>query len=157
MTEQAQTQDLHISQPARPDSNWARMRPTALQPSKERLARSHQLVTIRNTSDVTPGKRGTVLPQKHIVIDRFQRGIELEPGETRQNVDMLVSDIAVFLRQRLPRQNEFGEPMPQHPILIVGVDAAQIESELAADEARLETERDEYAARQARRTPLRRR
>lgn len=104
-------QDLHISEVHRPDANWARMQPVQIQASKERIDAAHQLVTVRNTHRM----------QKHVVIDRHMVGHELEPGQEKKDVDMLVSEIEYFLRQRAPnRFDNLGRKQPPIPIEIVG-------------------------------------
>ena len=121
MAEQNEVQDLHISEPAKPDQNWARSQPITVVASKDRLDQPHQTVTIKNTSDVTPGLRGKIVPQKHIVIDRHMTGHELDPGQSKADVEMLVTDIEYFLKQRAPnRFDRLGNKLPLHPIEIVG-------------------------------------
>lgn len=116
-------QDLGIQQQALPDQNWARTQPMMIAPSKDRLSRGHQLVSIKNTSDSTVSIQGRPAPQRHIIIDRFNQGHELEAGETKHNLDMLVDDIAYFLRERIPgRTNHMGRQKPLHPIQIIGFD-----------------------------------
>ena len=65
-----------------PDDNpyYAPMRP---EPSKERLNAPSSRVIVKNTSEV----------QNHIVIDRFNVGHELRPGEARE-MEMLNDEIA---------------------------------------------------------------
>ena len=65
-----------------PDDNpyYAPMRP---EPSKERLDAPSSRVIVKNTSEV----------QNHIVIDRFNVGHELRPGEARE-MEMLNDEIA---------------------------------------------------------------
>lgn len=119
--------DMAISRPHEPDVNWARQQPMFIQATKERLKKSHQIVSIRNTSDVTPSHRGVIAPQKHIVIDRNNQGHELQPGETRHDIDMLVTDIEFFLRERRPnRRDHAGRMKPLHPVEIVGFDPANV-------------------------------
>ena len=90
------------------------MRP---EPSIERLAADHSRVMVINTSP----------NQNHIVVDRFNVGHELRPGERRELV-MLNDEIANFQEQRRPDryypaidQSEEPRPKPPHPILIEGV------------------------------------
>ena len=73
-----------------PDDNpyYAPMRP---EPSKERLNAPSSRVIVKNTSEV----------QNHIVIDRFNVGHELRPGEARE-MEMLNDEIANFQEQRRP-------------------------------------------------------
>jgi hypothetical protein len=120
-----ETQDLHIAQPAPPDQNWARMQPLFIQPSKERLDRKHQLVQVKNTTDTTITTLGKPIPQKHVVIDRFNLGHELEPGQIKE-VDMLVDDIEYFIRERKPGRRDHQNRMkPIHPIQIIGYESTQ--------------------------------
>lgn len=123
MTDEVETQDLGIQKPAMPDQNWARTQPMFIAPTKDRLDRKHQLVSVKNTSDVTVTASGKPVPQKHIVIDRYNQGHELEPGETKHNIDMLVDDIEYFIRERTPnRVNHMNRPKPSHPVQIIGYD-----------------------------------
>ena len=73
-----------------PDDNpyYAPMRP---EPSKERLNAPSSRVIVKNTGEV----------QNHIVIDRFNVGHELRPGEARE-MEMLNDAIANFQEQRRP-------------------------------------------------------
>ena len=120
-------QDMGIQKPAVPDQNWARTQPMFIAPSKERLDREHQLVSVKNTSDLTVTAMGKPVPQKHVVIDRFNAGHELEPGETKHNIDMLVSDIEYFVRERMSgRVNHMNRPKPLHPIQIIGFDETHL-------------------------------
>ena len=94
-----------------PDDNpyYAPMRP---EPSKERLNAPSSRVIVKNTSEV----------QNHIVIDRFNVGHELRPGEARE-MEMLNDEIAYFQEQRRPDRFYPGTttPKPLHPIIIEGV------------------------------------
>jgi len=94
-----------------PDDNpyYAPMRP---EPSKERLNAPSSRVIVKNTSEV----------QNHIVIDRFNVGHELRPGEARE-MEMLDVEIANFQEQRRPDRFYPGTttPKPLHPIIIEGV------------------------------------
>ena len=90
------------------------MRP---EPTKERLDAEHQRVMVRNTSP----------NQNHIVVDRYNVGHELRPGERRE-MDMLNIEIANFQEQRRPdrfypeiEQGDAPRPKPLHPILIEGI------------------------------------
>jgi len=92
----------------------APMRP---EPSPERLAADHSRVMVKNTSP----------NQNHIVIDRFNVGHELRPGERRE-MDMLNDEIANFQEHRRPdryypeiQQGDTPKQKPLHPILIEGV------------------------------------
>jgi hypothetical protein len=125
-------QDLHESRPHAPDKNWARMQPIQITPSAERLNADHQLVNVKNVSDVQvlPGGRPAV-PQIHIVIDRHMVGHELRPGEKKNDIDMLTADIEYFLRERAAnRYDQFGRAKPLHPIVIEGfkpIDAPRVD------------------------------
>jgi hypothetical protein len=96
----------------------APMRP---EPTKERLEAKHSRVMVKNTSS----------NQNHIVIDRFNVGHELRPGERRE-MDMLDSEIAGFVENRRPDRfypevdpaNPEMKPKPLHPILIEGIPEA---------------------------------
>ena len=99
-----------------PDDNpyYAPMRP---EPSNERLNAPSSRVIVKNTSEV----------QNHIVIDRFNVGHELRPGERRE-MDMLDAEIANFQEQRRPDRfyptndpDKPGRPKPLHPIVIEGI------------------------------------
>lgn len=123
MSDETQEQDMGVQAPAIPDQNWSRTQPMFIAPSKQRLDRGHQLVSVKNTSDVTVTAQGRPQPQKHIVIDRFNQGHELQPGETKKDIDMLVDDIKYFVGERRPnRLNHMGRPKPIHPLQIVGFD-----------------------------------
>ena len=98
-----------------PDDNpyFAPMRP---EPSKERLNAPSSRVIVKNTSE-----------QHHIVIDRFNVGHELRPGEARE-MEMLNDEIANasggnFQEQRRPDRFYPGTTTlkPLHPIIIEGV------------------------------------
>jgi hypothetical protein len=118
-------QSPNVAQLAKPDRNWSRMQPVNITASKERLDAEHQLVTLRNSTDRTPTFDGRTHPQVHVVLDRGMHGITLQPGESRADVDMLVSDIKYFLSERLPRFDFMGELKPLMPIEIVGFDPAK--------------------------------
>ena len=94
-----------------PDDNpyYAPMRP---EPSKERLNAPSSRVIVKNTSEV----------QNHIVIDRFNVGHELRPGEARE-MEMLNDEIASFQEQRRPDRFYPGTTTLKrlHPIIIEGV------------------------------------
>jgi hypothetical protein len=84
------------------------MKPQAMIPDEARLKAAHQLATLHNTDPV----------QTHIVIDRFQRGHELHAGQRRE-IDMLVTDIKYFQRQRRPnRLGSDGTILHPHPIVV---------------------------------------
>lgn len=105
-------QDLSVAEARPPDQNWQRMQPIQITATRDRLDQPSQRVTIRNTSRA----------QKHIVIDRHMVGHELQPGQQIEDVEMLVSEIEYFLRERSPaRRDALGRPKPIHPIEIVGL------------------------------------
>lgn len=134
MPEETEAQDLHIQQPSQPDMSWSRTQPLYVQPSKERLDRKHQIVQVKNTSDTLVTSRGFAVPQKHIVIDRFNQGHELEPGQSKE-VDMLVDDIEYFIRERKPnRLDHQNRPKPMHPVQVVGYQATQRDEAQAREE-----------------------
>lgn len=92
------------------DPTWRHTKPAPMQPSPERLAAKHQLVTLRNN-------HGT---QVHIVLDRFNQPVELKPGETKRDVDMLVEDIVYFASLAEPGKFDiYGFPRPVHPVKIM--------------------------------------
>lgn len=161
--QEPQAQDLHVSRPAAPDKNWqfSRMQPPSIQPTRERLARLHQIVAIRNTSDTAMTKQGRAIPQVHIVIDRYNRGHEIMPGQTKRDIDMLVSDIAYFVRQRAPnRIDNNGELLLPHPLVVLDVDTSEIENQAVEENERLQAARDAALEREVEaeaRQPLRRR
>lgn len=124
----------------------APMRP---EPSEARLKADHTRVTVKNTA----------MAQNHIVIDRFNVGHELRPGETRE-MDMVNSEIENFLEQRRPGRfypeidplSPQGRPKPPHPIEIVGysVKPSQDEQlETAAVEAKRQSEARQQPLRKA--------
>lgn len=114
-------QDLHISEPRGPDRNWRRMQPIQITPTKQRLDAEHQLVMVRNRSDVEPVGLLAPKPQTHIVIDRYMVGHELAPGQAKQ-IDLLATDIDYFQRQRArDRRDMLGQLLPLHPVAIEGV------------------------------------
>ena len=90
------------------------MRP---EPTKERLDAKHSRVMVQNTSP----------NQNHIVIDRYNVGHELRPGERRE-MEMLDSEIANFQEHRRPGryfpeidpEHPEGRMKPLHPIVIEG-------------------------------------
>jgi hypothetical protein len=129
-------QDLGVQKPAVPDQNWARTQPMNIIPSQHRLSQPHQLVSIRNTSDTTVTAAGRPQPQRHIVIDRYNQGHELEPGETKHDIDMLVSEIQHFMDNRKPdRKGRNGFPRALHPIKILGFDEKHTEEPRQAKKA----------------------
>ena len=83
-----------------PDDNTP-MRP---EPSKERLNAPSSRVIVKNTSEV----------QNHIVIDRFNVGHELRPGEARE-MEMLNDEIANFQEQRRPDGSTQASIPPSPP------------------------------------------
>ena len=107
-----------VVRPAVPSFFYAPMRP---EPTPGRLAAPSTLVIIQNTSEA----------QIHIVVDRFNVGHELRPGEKRQ-IEMLNDEIESFREQRKPGRLypnidplRAGMPKPLHPILIVDVPPVQ--------------------------------
>lgn len=122
---------------------YAPMRP---EPSYERLQMASSRVTVKNTSDV----------QTHIVVDKYNVGHELRPGQ-KTEMEMLNEEIARFQELRLPdRYYPMSDPAkpaqlkPPHPIKIEGVgslveaqrklyEAAQVEiaKQKAAERERL--------------------
>jgi len=106
---QASEQDLGVAEPVGPAPNWpARMKPQSIIPDQKRLDSEHQLATLRNTDPA----------QTHIIIDRFQQGHELAPGQ-RAEIDMLVADVKYFQRQRRPnRIGNNGQLLKPHPIVV---------------------------------------
>lgn len=102
-------QDLHETRPIAPDPGvpgWAAPRANA-----GRLAKASEWVTAINTDP----------RQTHVIIDRYSVGQEILPGQSKR-FEMLVSDIAYFLRQRAPHSvtrvvdNEVKTIILQHPI-----------------------------------------
>lgn len=101
----------------------APMRP---EPSEARLKADHTRVTVKNNAQA----------QNHIVIDRFNVGHELRPGESRE-MDMVDIEIENFLEQRRPGRfypeidplQPQGRPKPPHPIEIVGYSAKPSQDE----------------------------
>jgi hypothetical protein len=113
------------------NSQWAApMRP---EPTKERLDAAHQRVWVKNTS----------VNQNHIVIDRYNVGHELRPGERRE-MDMLENEIANFQEHRRPGrffpeidpENPQGKAKPLHPILIEGIPDVQVTEDLKLEPQR---------------------
>ena len=87
------------------------------EPSWERLNAPCSRVWVKNTSE----------NQVHIVIDKYNNGHELRPGE-RKEMEMLNEEIANFQMHSLPDRyypaNDPaapGRPKPKHPIQIEGV------------------------------------
>jgi hypothetical protein len=94
------------------------------EPSWERLNAPCSRVWVKNTSEM----------QTHIVIDKYNNGHELKPGE-RKEMELLNEEIAVFQSHSLsdryfPTDDPAmpGRPKPKHPIQIEGV-ASMIEQE----------------------------
>jgi hypothetical protein len=113
------------------NSQWAApMRP---EPTKERLEAAHQRVWVKNTS----------VNQNHIVIDRYNVGHELRPGERRE-MDMLEVEIANFQEHRRPDryfpeidpEHPQGKQKPLHPILIEGIPDIQMTEDLKLEPQR---------------------
>lgn len=116
------------------DVSWSRTQPLYIQPSSDRLDRPHQIVDIKNNSDVEVGTRGIPVPTKHVVIDRFNQGHEIMPGETKRGVDMLADDIKYFARERMPgRVDHMNRIKPKHPIEILGFNPERAIPEQAAE------------------------
>lgn len=135
-------QDLGEARLRGPDKNWpsggAMQSAVSVPPTRERLARKSQTVSVRNSSDRFVNAQGRINPQTHIVFDRYQRSIQLQPGETKHNVEMLVADIDYFVRLGMAgRKGDFGQPLPRHPVEIIGVDAREIERQAREDHRRL--------------------
>ena len=113
---------------------YSSMRP---EPTAARLASSHTIVMVKNTSP----------NQNHIVIDRYNVGHELRPGERRE-MDMLDDEIMGFLENRKPDRfyplndpNQPAKPKPLHPIEIVGYSPSPSEDERQAAVARVGNKR----------------
>ena len=117
-------QDLGITKPVYPQKSW--IRPLHMVASQARLDEPHQRVDIKNTSDTELAADGRVKPQIHIFLDRQMKPIEVRPGDTVNDVDMLVHDIEYFLRERDERTDLFGSPKPRHPIEIIGFDPKKV-------------------------------
>jgi hypothetical protein len=116
-----------IRTPSLDSPHYASQRP---EPSWERLNAPCSRVWVKNTSEM----------QTHIVIDKYNNGHELKPGE-RQEMEMLNEEIAAFQSHSLPDRyfpvNDPampGRPKPKHPIQIEGV-ASMIELEREHREA----------------------
>lgn len=99
------------------------------EPSWERLNAPCSRVWVKNTSEA----------QTHIVIDKYNNGHELKPGE-RMEMELLNEEIAGFQAHSLPDRyfpvNDPampGRPKPKHPIQIEGV-ASMVEQERAIHE-----------------------
>jgi len=91
--------------------------PMRMEPSKERLAAPSSQVTVKNTSEA----------QTHIVVDRYNVGHELRPGEKR-NMEMLNDEIEAFRELRRPDRfypandpTKPGRLKPPHPLVIEGI------------------------------------
>jgi hypothetical protein len=98
----------------------SRIMDMAMAATPERLSKPHQIVTLKNTDP----------HQTHWFTDRFHRGHELKPGQSKE-LDMLVEEIqhhARLLRtdrgyyESGPRQ---GLAFPAHPVKIVGLEPRQ--------------------------------
>jgi hypothetical protein len=107
---------------------YASQRP---EPTWERLNSPSSRVWVKNTSEA----------QNHIVIDKFNVGHELRPGERRE-MEMLNEEIAYFQEHRLPDRyyppkNQTDPPKlkPPHAILIEGV-PSMIEEQRAIRDAK---------------------
>jgi hypothetical protein len=92
--------------------------PIRPEPTLQRLNAPSTRVWVQNTSP----------NQNHIVIDRFNVGHELRPGERRE-MEMVNDEIANLMEHRRPGrmypeidpQNPQGKMKPLHPILIEGM------------------------------------
>jgi hypothetical protein len=90
--------------------------PAMYAPSQEQLARPSQFVTFMNTDPV----------QTHFVINRFNQGVELRPGEKKQ-IEMTVDGCDTFRhlartdRGFYPDGPRKGQPFPAHPVKILDV------------------------------------
>lgn len=135
------TQESGIARPHEGDSSWSRTQPLFIQPSQERMDKPHQIVDIKNNSDVEIGNRGFAVPTRHVIVDRFNQGHEIAPGETKRGIDMLAEDIAYFLRERRPgRVDHMNRMKPKHPIEIVGFDPDRVLPGQTAEGAGLHVE-----------------
>ena len=120
----AQAQQQDIARPAPPDRNWRRQQPVQLVVPPERLLEKHQTFDIANVSN-REAVNGVLRPQTHYVMDRRMNGIEIQPGEIKHGIDMLVRDIVYFRGERDPtRVDQFQVPKPLHPIVILNIPAA---------------------------------
>ena len=92
--------------------------PIRPEPTKERLDAPSSRVWVQNTST----------NQNHIVIDRYNVGHELRPGERRE-MEMVNTEIESFQEHRRPGryypeidpEHPEGRMKPMHAILIEGV------------------------------------
>jgi len=94
-------------------SQHAVMQPAMATP--ERLAKAHQRVTLKNTSEC----------QTHFIIDRRLQHIELKPGQSCE-IDMLADELRNLVHlartdrgfyQSGPRR---GQAYPPHPVRVIG-------------------------------------
>jgi hypothetical protein len=85
-------------------------------PSAERLAKAHQLVTLRNTDQ----------RQTHYIQNRHLQHVELLPGEAKE-IDMISDELANLINlsrvdrgyyESGPRK---GAPFPSHPVRVIGL------------------------------------
>jgi hypothetical protein len=114
--------------------------PAMSAPSQEQLARPSQFVTFMNTHPV----------QTHFVMNRFNQGVELRPGEKKQ-IEMTVDGCDTFRhlartdRGFYPDGPKKGQPFPPHPVKIL--DAGPIRcDETALQAAPNEPERPKIEA-----------
>ncbi len=108
-------QDLHLAELHLPDPNWQAA--VAIVPSQHRLSQPHCVVDVTNTSPAV----------KHTLIDRHQQPIDLEPGQTRRGIEMLVSEVEHFRSLRAPgRMDRTGRILPPHPLKF---DVPEVEAE----------------------------
>jgi hypothetical protein len=106
--------EMLIDKPHVPDNQRLIIPPAMYAPSQEQLARPSQFVTFMNTDPV----------QTHFVINRFNQGVELRPGEKKQ-IEMTVDGCDTFRhlartdRGFYPDGPKKGQPFPAHPVKIL--------------------------------------
>jgi hypothetical protein len=93
-------------------------------PDAKRLAQDHQNVVLHNTHK----------EQVWVIINRHLQPYNLRAGEQHE-FDMLVEDIAYFMRESLPDRGKCvrnGEIVdkPPHPIKVLGIELRQVEDRL---------------------------
>lgn len=115
-----------------PDTSWASG--VTLVADQVRLDKKYSTVTLVHT--------GTQ-PNKHVIVDRHLRPVDLQPGQRKPGVEMLNEDIEELRRYRAPgRFFADGKLKPDHPILIEDVTPYEpptpqrIEAEKRAEAAR---------------------
>ena len=87
-----------------------------MEASREQLAKTHQLVTFKNTA----------AEQTHVVLDRFKHAHHLQPGQV-QEIDMAVDEVDTYHHwARTDRgiyttgpRHKIGQPLPPHPVVIL--------------------------------------